>query len=172
MRSFYVHKGRRTTYICPERHVARDEFQVDSKVIGFVVDHITLDDLPPAARPDLSNELRVAQEIREEQAALARAVGEGRLTLEFAAIASEGLGRRLEAVEAKLAQPSEPDILSDLRAVRPSLAAFLELPADVRWQVIDKYFSVVIQPGRKGRPKGWQPGQPYADMETVEVTRK
>jgi len=51
-------------------------------------------------------------------------------------------------------------------------AAFLAADLDRQRLVVDALIEVTLLPSGKGRPKGWEPGQPYFRTETVSIEWK
>lgn len=165
--------GRRPSYVCPEgRHVARDSLTLDSFVQRVVAERLARPDLADLLEPepvDTTADRTLAASLRAQMDEVAERCGRGEITPSQMAIVSRGVSGRLEAVEVRLAQMHRGGPLRALVAVPAADDAFLASPLDVRRQVIDALVEIVIRPGRKGRPKGWQPGQPYTDLDAVQV---
>lgn len=50
------------------------------------------------------------------------------------------------------------------------LVIWSDYPLDCRRAVIAALIEIKIMPTSKGKPKGWQPGQPYFDPRSVKIT--
>ncbi|MBO0844563.1 MAG: recombinase family protein [Nocardioides sp.] len=83
----------------------------------------------------------------------------------------DDVGTRLDALNLALAA-SRP--LSAVAGAADPSAAFLAADLDVRRAVVDALATVTFLPNaRRGRPKGWRPGDGhYFDPETVRITWK
>lgn len=165
--------GRRPSYVCPEgRHVARDAQTLDAFVQRVVAERLAAPDLadllaPPPA--DMRADQTLAASLRVQMDEVAEQCGRGEITPAQMAIASRGLSARLEAVEARLARHYRTGPLRVLAAAPAADVAFLDAPLEVRRQVIVALADIVVTPGRRGRPQGWRPGQPYTDLKSVQV---
>ena len=165
--------GRRPSYVCPEgRHVARDAQTLDAFVQRVVAERLAAPDLadllaPPPA--DMRADQTLAASLRVQMDEVAEQCGRGAITPAQMAIASRGLSARLEAVEARLARHYRTGPLRVLAAAPAADVAFLDAPLEVRRQVIVALADIVVTPGRRGRPQGWRPGQPYTDLKSVQV---
>lgn len=163
----------RTVYTCqPSKHVARDQEAVDGYVQSEVAKRLDEPDLADLLAPeavDLGPVRTEAAGVRARLDEAAAAYGQGVITLSQMTTATETLRGRLEALEGHLAQAHQGSVLGALSATQVPSVAFLAAPLDVRRQIIDSLCEVTIFPGRRGRPAGWKPGQPYADLATVKV---
>lgn len=165
--------GRARSYTCQAKHVARDLAQVDAKVRGLIAKRLValdLADLLPVSAPDtMQADAAEAEQIRADLSGLAQAQGHGHITLAQMVQSSQILSGRLTALEARLAQAYQAGPLGALVATCDPSAAFEAAPLDIQRQVVALLCTVTISPGRRGRPKGWIPGMPYCDLETVQV---
>ncbi|MGV8976549.1 MAG: recombinase family protein [Cellulomonas sp.] len=162
----------RWSYVCSNgKHVARDQEALDGLVIRTVVERLSA--------PDVADLLEVTEDLEpvRHEVYLVRARLDGLARL-FAAdgidadqfgIASVPLRARLEAAEARLAQSYRRSPLGAVASQGDPASAFLASPLDVQQAVIHALMTVTVNVGRKGRPAGWRPGQPYADLASVQI---
>lgn len=165
----------RPSYVCKSHHVSRDTKALDEHVTGIVLDLLAdpeLADLLTPARPDVVLDEIEAAQIRADLDDLAQACARGDVTVSQMATASRGLRDRLEAVEARLGHGREAGLLSAQAGAPSPVQAFLASPLAVQRDVVRELVVVVVSPGRRGRPKGLEPGKGYADLSTVAVLRR
>ncbi|WP_263732570.1 recombinase family protein [Cellulomonas sp. SG140] len=171
-----AHRGsrRRLSYTCEGRHVARDASALDRHVRALVADRLAQPDLadllytPPG---DTTAATRAeAEQVRSRLADLADAYARDAISLDQMTRASEGLRARLSALEESLRRSIQHRPLEALMAAPEPRTAFLAAPLDVQRAVMDLLLQIEVMPGRRGRPKGWQPGQPYADLASVRTS--
>lgn len=170
-----VHRSprRKQAYTCPDgKHVARDLEAVDAYVLSALCDRLAAPDMADLLAPeavDLEPVRVEAASLRAQLDEVAALVGSGAFTPSQAAVASQGLRARLEAAEAALTQQHGGSALAALMGAPEPQAALMAAPVEVQRQVLDLLAEVTIFIGRRGRPRGWKPGQPYADLETVKI---
>lgn len=161
----------RPAYRCPDSHVSRDAEALDGHVravVGGVLDRDAADLLAsPEDEGRTDALLAEANTLRERLKTFEADYADGRITGTQLAAASARVDATLERVEADLTALRRPDALGGVLAAEKPSAAFLASPLDVQRAILDVLVSVTVNPGRKGRPSGWQPGQPYADLDSV-----
>ncbi len=78
----------------------------------------------------------------------------------------------LAAIATREAARMSNTTLSDVLAASDPAAAFDAATLDRQRAIVDALVTVTIRKGRRGRPPGWVPGQPYSDLETVIIRGK
>lgn len=165
---------RRLSYSCPSRHVARSvehvEEYVREVVCGFLGRPDARDVLTP--RPESNGPLRErARVLRARLAEFEADYAEGLIGARVLREVTAKVEAELNDVEARLAAAAPLPGSAVLAAPDPA-ATFLAAPLDVQRALVSRLFTVTVNVGRRGRPKGWRPGEPYADMTSVEVLRR
>lgn len=165
--------GRARSYTCQGKHVARDLAQVDRKVLEAVAKRLTDPDLggllPYSAPETIEADQAELAKVRDDLLELASAQGQGFISVAQMVQSSKILYAREKALEAKVASQYAAKPLGALAATYDPSAAFMASTLDLQRQVVALLCTVTIKPGRRGRPKGWVPGMPYADMESVVI---
>lgn len=166
------------SYRCPvASHTSRRQEQIDDLVRGVIAARLRRPDARDLLagrttgtdeRPELR---RTLAELDARLDALAADVGlSERMLAKRAAVLeaeAEAVRRRLDALNA-LAAASAP--LAALAAARDPAAAFLAADLDTQRAVVAELVTVTFTPtGKRGRPAGWRPGQPYFDPESVAI---
>jgi site-specific DNA recombinase len=163
------------SYTCKERKcVTRSVEQVDEVVRGVIAARL--------ARPDLADLLvrgdggdRVQQLHAEAHALrirldeLAGLFASGDITGAQLRIGSERLRIALAEAEAALTAASSGSVLSSIASTASPAEAFLAAPLDRQRAILSALATVTLAPAKRGRPAGWQPGQPYFDPATVVI---
>lgn len=154
-------------------HVARDAERLDAYVAEYVVARLSRDDahdlLLNEGRTDLAELEAKLLELREELAGWRADAASGEVTrIAFKPVEKRLLGEIAE-VEGKLIRPDRALILRDLIEAEDVGAAWLGAPLDRQRAVLAELFTVTVLPAPRGRPKGWQPGQPYFDPDFVDI---
>lgn len=158
-------------YICsgPVSHLARQSDPVDELVTEIVLQRLSGPDAAELLAPpteDTSGLHTDAQALREQLDELARLYADGDVDARQLAEASGRLRERLEAVESKIAETASGTALADFAGRDPE-EVWDELDLDRRTAVVDTLLEVTILPAPQGRPKGWQPGEPYFHPESI-----
>lgn len=161
----------RPAYRCPDAHVSRDAEALDdhvTAVVGGVLDRDAADLLAvPEDEGRRDALLTEAATLRERLRTFEADYAEGTITGAQLATATARVDAALERVESDLAALRRPDALGAVLAAEKPSEAFRREALDVRRAVLDVLVVVRVNRGRKGRPAGWQPGQPYADLDSV-----
>ncbi|ACQ80767.1 Resolvase domain protein [Beutenbergia cavernae DSM 12333] len=113
-----------------------------------------------------------ADGIRREMDALAAQTAAGTLTVAQLVTINVGLRERLDATEAAIARARERVRFADLADAPDPGEAFENLPLDRQSAALAALFTITIKPQGRGRPKGWRPGMPYFDPDSVDVTAR
>lgn len=110
--------------------------------------------------------------LRDEKDLVEQAMGasndlrrQGLLTPQEFAVERREHQARLAKVEQRIAAARSVDRLADM-AVRPR-EAWAARDLGQKRAVIRELCEIVVAPQAKGRPKGWRPGQPYLDTESI-----
>lgn len=166
--------GRRRAYRCPNSaHVTRDQAAVDEYVRGIISGVLSRPDAADMLRePDdgSTDALRAAQEsLRARLAVFEADYAAGDINGRQLADATARVQAELDKVDAELAAKMRGTALGELADAPNPGEAFLAASLDRQRAILDALATVTIHPGRKGRPAGWQPGQPYVDLDSVIV---
>ncbi|NOV96810.1 recombinase family protein [Isoptericola halotolerans] len=164
----------RHAYRCTHgSHVTRDAIAVDEYVRQVVVGVLSRPDaadLLAESDDGLIEALRAESEsLRARLSRFEADYAEGAISGRQLRAATERVEADLEAVNARLAGALRGDALGGVLGAASPGEAFLVAPLDVQRAVLDALAEVTINKGRKGRPRGWKPGEPYVDLETVEI---
>lgn len=166
--------GQPPSYTCKRKqHVSRQAELTDAYVRESVA--VLLAELPPVTedQAERAEELQArAAGLRARLNELARQFSGGTIDGEQLAAGSKPLRAELE--EIKSAQDELPRQAAARRVLERDDAVEAFLSGDIYYQrlTISTLVTVTLLPGKKGRPKGWKPGQPYFDPETIRVEPK
>lgn len=167
-------KGRpvRKVYRCTRRtHVARDAASLDEFVGTVIVAWLSRKDAAPALRraaPDVTALTDELAAVRAELAELPRLKNAGKLRLSDVVEMAGPLREREAAIEARIARIGQPSPLDAFRAGDPS-TVWDGLDLSRRRAVLAFLMTVTVCPAPKGRPRGWRPGEPYFDTDSVLI---
>lgn len=159
------------SYTCEARHVYKTARDVDQIVKGVVLGRLGREDAAELLAVDAGDDVGEAI----EQAAVARAqldelalmFARKQITASQLATGSAELVAQAEAAEARVAAASQMSVLDGLIGVTSEEWDALAL--ERRRRAIDRLFTVELWKGTRGRPKGWKPGEPYLDAQTVKI---
>lgn len=166
--------NRRRSYRCPNSaHVTRDQAAVDDYVRGVISGVLSRPDAADMLRdPDdgSTDALRATQEVLRARLAVFEAdYAAGDINGRQLAEATARVQAELTGVDAALAAKMRGTALGELAEAPNPGEAFLAATLDRQRAIVDALATVTIHPGRRGRPAGWKPGEPYVDLETVAV---
>lgn len=166
--------GRRRAYRCPNSaHVTRDQAAVDEYVRGIISGVLSRPDAADMLRePDdgSTDALRAAQEsLRARLAVFEADYAAGDINGRQLADATARVQADLDKVDAELAAKMRGTALGELADAPNPGEAFLAASLDRQRAILDALATVTIHPGRRGRPAGWRPGEPYVDLDSVIV---
>jgi len=168
----------RPSYTCSRtKHVIRASETIDAAVVGVVHklirDPRVIDALRPVERAEESQADRDrAEALRDRLRAAEADYQEGLLNGRQLHETTQRVEAELVGIAQREASRMSGTVLSDLAGAPDPAAAFDAAPLDKRQAVIDALLHVSIGQGGKGRPKGWAPGEPYADLRNVVITRR
>jgi len=170
-------RDRRPVYRCREDtrgHVARDKATVDDFVTRLVIGRLSRSDAAELLAKDNRDELAALQ--REKVAIQELMAADRRLHLAHLLTEAEfASGRRkhqadLAALEQRIAEAVQTDVIAPL--ISDPARVWEGLGLDQRRAVVGALMTITILPAPKGRPKGWRPGQPYFDPNSIRVEWK
>jgi DNA invertase Pin-like site-specific DNA recombinase len=171
-------RDRRPVYRCrrdTRGHVARDKTALDDFITRLVLARLARDDAKDLLtrrdeRPDVSALYREAAAIRELMAERDRLHRQRVITTPMLVDGMRELQAELDGVDRQIADAGQADVIAPL--LRNPAEVWAGLDIDQRRQVIDAMMTITIMPSPKGRPAGWQPGQPYLRPDSILITWK
>lgn len=176
MRSFTLHGtgGAVAQYTCSvTKHVVRNAHELDAYVEMVTVERLRRPDtreLLKPSRPDVDLAALVAEEIEltERLDALADDLGLDERTL---ARRSQRLRERLAEIGREKAEAASGSVLSGIVDAPDPGAAFKALDdLDRKRAIIARLMTITVKPAKRGRRKGWKPGESYFDPDSVEIS--
>lgn len=173
-------RGARPTqpaYACREHdHLSRQLAQVDDVVDAAVVARLTADDASDLLAeesdgPDLAELGRQARSLRERIAEAGDMWESGEITRAERKIRVDRLESRLADVEQQMTVASDGSraLVGSLLRADDVVEAWHAMPPEQRAAVIPLLMTVTLLPAKRGRPRGWRPGQSYFDPESVRI---
>lgn len=167
-------RDRRWYYRDKAAHVARAASSLDARVRDLAAARLRRPDAHDLVEVDGDDAAVLAlreraEELRAKQLVHDADYDAGYIDGRRHAAATVRTTAELTAVLAQLAGRQRDSVLAHaLRAPDPG-AWFLDAPLDAQRAIVDALMIVTVNRGRRGRPAGWQPGQPYVDLESVDV---
>lgn len=168
----YRCKGRACT-------IRRQDY-ADQIVHGVVVERLRrpdVADLLPAMDPGAVREAaELRRNVRALEARLDALAADTSLSERMLAKRAQVLERELDEATTRLdvlnstAAAAEP--LATMLTSQDPAAAYLAADLDIQRGIVELLMIVTFLPGKKGRPKGWKPGDPYFDPESVRIDWK
>jgi len=173
-------KGRpiRKVYRCragSRKHVARDAISLDAWISLAVIDRLSRPDALAALEPRRPDTRALAEElaaVRAELAELPRLKNAGKLTLGEVVEMAAPLRERETRLESRLATAGQPSPLDPFRHGGDPEVIWDGLELDRKRAVLNILMTVTVHRAPKGRPPGWQPGEPYFHKESVKIEPK
>lgn len=171
-------------YRCNENpsHVVRDAVQLDHYIESTAVARLSRPDaaelhLKVVAGSSPSEDLaQQAANLRAKLDSIAADYGQDLITRQQMIDLTAVTRQRLNEANAKMAGHASTSILASLPLGDGEAMEELwpTLHLDRRRQIIAAIMTVVIQPARRGRPKGYRPGidKSYFDPETIDISWK
>jgi site-specific DNA recombinase len=154
-------------------HVTRSQEPVDEYVRATVAAYLDRDAarLAQIATDGVGDELRSrAEALRARLAAFEADYAAGLITGRQLADATGKVGRDLDEINRQVAARSRGSALAEAALSSRPGAWFRVASLDRQRAILAALVTVTIHPGRRGRPKGWQPGEPYTDLASVQIT--
>jgi len=173
----YVSGSRgRPYYTCSasKGHPMRHQPTVDMAVIAVIHEYLNdpriVDRLRPIeAESESADDRSRAEQLRARLAVVESDYYDGNLTGRQLREATERIAGELTKIADREAARLSGSAFADLLSV-PDPAAFFDASTlDRRRAIVDTLLEVTIHRGRRGRPPGWRPGEPYADLESVQI---
>lgn len=164
-------------YRCTGNHVGRNQEALDDLVEAVVAERLRRPDLADllaseAEGVDVSAAEARAVELRERLNQLAGVFAAGGIDAEQLAAGTKALNAELEAVRTEIQGAYRGSALAGIADAPDPGAAWLDAPLDRKRAVLDLLLSVRVKPAKRGRPRGWTPGAPYFDPESVVLKWK
>jgi site-specific DNA recombinase len=155
-------------------HVSRTVAALDEYVTHMVLGYMSRPEnvIPPPAEDTTLAHTRLAA-ITAELDDLAELVGQGKISARQMAIASAPLEAEAQKLRARINESLVVDALGAFRGAEDPAEVWEQLDLDRRRNVVSRLVaSITVSPAPKGRPRGWVPGQPYFDADSIEVVRR
>jgi DNA invertase Pin-like site-specific DNA recombinase len=152
-------------------HASRTVHLLDGYITYLVIGHLSRpgNEIPAPAADTTLARTRLAA-ISAELDDLAELVGQQKISARQMAIASAPLEAEAEKLRERIDASLMVDALGAFRGAEDPAGVWEGLDLDRRRKVIERLVaSITVNPAPKGRPKGWEPGQPYFDAESIEV---
>lgn len=155
-------------------HASRTVTHMDEYVTRMVLGYLSRpgNEIPAPAEDTTLAHTRLAA-ITAELDDLAELVGQGKISARQMAIASAPLEAEAQKLRERIEASLMVDALGAFRGAEDPAEIWEQLDLDRRRNVIQRLVaSISVNPAPKGRPKGWEPGQPYFDADSIEVVRR
>jgi site-specific DNA recombinase len=152
-------------------HASRTVATVDEYIAYLVIGYLSRpgNEIPAPAEDTTLARTRLAA-ITAELDDLAELVGQRKISARQMAIASEPLEAEAQKLRERIEASLMVDALGAFRGAEDPAEVWESLDLDRRRNVIGRLVaSITVNPAPKGRPKGWEPGQPYFHAESIEV---
>lgn len=168
----------RPFYTCSaSKHVMRSQSAVDTAVVAVIHAYLNdpriIDRLRPVADiSEATTDRDHAQVLRQRLTVAEADYYEGLINGKQLREATERVEIELQAIAEREAGRFSGNMLGDVLAGADPAAAFDAATLDRQRAIVDLLLDVTIHRGRRGRPPGWKPGEPYADLDTVEIQWK
>jgi DNA invertase Pin-like site-specific DNA recombinase len=163
----------RPVYRCTDAHVARHQPSVDDLVRGAIRGVLSRPDAADLLTSVDDDGLQVlrgrAEALRTRLSTFEADYAGGLITGRQLSEATGRITAELSGVDRDVAGKMRGNALDEVVNGPHPAAAFDAAPLDRQRAVVDALAVVTIDPGRRGRPKGWKPGEHYADLETVRI---
>lgn len=157
-------------------HVSRAIEPVDEYVLQFVA---ALLRRPGAVRMltedsgvDVEQLSTEASALRLRKDGLAVDYAEGNLTGAQVRVATAALNAKIQDLEARITAAGMASGMADLATSQDPGQAFLDAILDRKRAIIDAVADVTILPQGQGRPAGWSAGEPYFDVNSIQISPK
>jgi len=171
-------RGDTPTYRCRvASHVTRAAEPLDDFVRRLVAERLRqpdLADLLAPTTPDVDVRALEARsvELTERKNQLGTMFAQGTIDAEQLAAGTKSIAADLDDVRTRLQASYSGSALDGIATAADPGTAFLDADLERQRLVVDALMTVTLLPSGRGRPKGWQPGQPYFRPETVDIDWK
>jgi site-specific DNA recombinase len=152
-------------------HASRTVATLDEYIAYLAIGYLSRpgNEIPAPAEDTTLARTRLAA-ITAELDDLAELVGQRKISARQMAIASEPLEAEAQKLRERIEASLMVDALGAFRGAEDPAEVWQSLDLDRRRNVIERLVaSITVNPAPKGRPKGWEPGQPYFDADSIEV---
>jgi site-specific DNA recombinase len=163
-----------TVYICSDRpHLQRPARDVDDYVSAVVVGILT-DRRDQLLAPDLGP--MVAELHAQDAAYRARLEEQGRLHAQglidtpTLLAGQDTIRAAREEITERLAAAASGSVLAGVADAPDPAKVWAGLDRSRQREIIRVLMTVTILPAKRGRPRGWRPGDSYFDPDTVRIT--
>lgn len=168
----YRCKGRACT-------IRRQDY-TDQVLNGIVVERLSRPDavtLLHTVNPEALEEAEgLRGKVRALSARLDALAADTSLSERMLAKRAEVLEAELDAASSRLdalvSSTSTAEPLEKMLTTRDPAAAYVSADLETQRAVVDLLMKVTFLPGKKGRPSGWKPGDPYFDPESIQIAWK
>jgi DNA invertase Pin-like site-specific DNA recombinase len=168
--------GRRVYRCLVGRHVSRDQEGTDEVVLATVAEVLRTSDVLTIvgikSDKDVSALRDEANVLRARRDQLALDYAEGLLDGQQLKTASRILDDKLADIDSQITDAASSSGMADLAASPDPGQLFLNASLARKRAIINSVAVVTLTPAKKGRPKGWTPGQPYFDPKTIDIRAK
>ena len=155
-------------------HVSRTVAALDEYVTRMVLGYLSQPEnvIPPPGEDTTLAHTRLAA-ITAELDELAELVGQQQISARQMAIASAPLEAEAQKLRERIDAALVVDALGAFRGAEDPAEVWEQLDLDRCRNVVSRLVaSITVNPAPKGRPRGWVPGQPYFDADSIEVVRR
>lgn len=164
----------RRIYRCRPGHVSLVQADVDDYVRAVIAARLRQDDARDllahaGAQSDTAPLEDRAVTLRARLDGLAAVFAAGDIDAQQLTEGTRTLRADLEAVRSQISAASRGTALEGVADAPDPGAAFLTADIERQRAAVDLLVSITLQPGPRGRPAGWQPGQTYFRPERVQI---
>lgn len=152
-------------------HASRTVHLLDGYVTHLVIGYLSRpgNEIPAPAEDTTLARTRLTV-ITTQLDELAEAAGKLEISARQMTIASAPLEAEAARLRERIDAALMVDALGAFRGAEDPASVWEGLDLDRRRNVIERLVaSITVNPAPKGRPKGWEPGQPYFHAESIEV---
>jgi site-specific DNA recombinase len=152
-------------------HASRTVATLDEYVTQMVLAYLARpENVIPAPSEDMTLTHTRLAAITAELDDLAELVGQQKITARQMAIASAPLEAKAQKLRERIDSSLMVDALGAFRGAEDPAQVWDQLDLDRRRNVVSRLLaSVTVNLAAKGRPKGWVPGEPYFDADSIEL---
>lgn len=152
-------------------HVARHADSLDSYVTALVLERLQRADAKKLLRREHVSKLPALYRRKASLEAAMQASNDlrkrGLLTPAEFAEDRKAHQAAMSALDEEIGRAEEADVLAP--AVRDPLGTWETSDLDQKRAIVTALITIKVHPQAKGRPKGWTPGSPYFDPDTIEI---
>jgi site-specific DNA recombinase len=142
---------------------------VEKEVLGYLSRPGVAAELVRRDQPDLDALRNEATVLRGQLDEVARQYATRTIDGRQLAIITKSIRAELDRIEAQIAASISTSPMTEILSSDDIFAAWAELDIPRRQAIVDAVCEVVLMPGRRGRPPGHRPGEPYFDPASVDI---